>query len=189
MISKYGVSWIRMCGEFERSGIPRECPPPPEGNFPDGKNLWIYGPPRTGKDLYVKWKFPRNFWRDSTNYRFWNGFRPKYHTHIYYEDLTRQSFDKMGQDFWKPLLDPNSKYSGDIKFKNPIQNIRHPIIVTSNYHPGEMLHAMYGIELEKDAIVKRFRVVHINELLRSEGVKLNPDRIPNSKPEECFVPI
>ena len=151
MFRRYGPSWPRNKTQFQKLVGLRECPEPPEGKFPDGKNLVIYGPPGTGKSLFVKWKYPKAFYRGADGYQFWDGFRPKEHTHVYYEDMDRAMFNARGlpPGQWKIWLDPNGVYNGNIKFEAPLQNIRHPVIVTSNYHPSSWFEPHSNIETNR----------------------------------------
>lgn len=189
MFVRYGMAWVRNKSQFQKLVL-RECPEPPEGKFPDGKNLVIYGPPGTGKSLFVKWKYPKAFYRGADGYQFWDGFRPKEHTHVYYEDMDRAMFNARGlpPGQWKIWLDPNGVYNGNIKFEAPLQNIRHPVIVTSNYHPSSWFEPHVNIETDKAALLRRLRVVHIDDLLKEEGIRLKPNLPPNSKIEDCFEP-
>lgn len=190
MFRRYGPSWPRNKTQFQKLIGLRECPEPPEGKFPDGKNLVIYGPPGTGKSLFVRWKYPKAFYRGADGYQFWDGFRPKEHTHVYYEDMDRAMFNARGlpPGQWKIWLDPNGVYNGNIKFEAPLQNIRHPVIVTSNYHPSSWFEPHINIETDKTALLRRLRVVHIDDLLKEEGIRLKPNLPPNSKIEDCFEP-
>lgn len=190
MFVRYGMAWPRNKTQFQKLVGLRECPEPPEGKFPDGKNLVIYGPPGTGKSLFVKWKYPKAFYRGADGYQFWDGFRPKEHTHVYYEDMDRAMFNARGlpPGQWKIWLDPNGVYNGNIKFEAPLQNIRHPVIVTSNYHPSSWFEPHFNIETDKVALLRRLRVVHIDDLLKEEGIRLKPNLPPNSKIEDCFEP-
>lgn len=190
MFRRYGTSWPRNKTQFQKLIGLRECPEPPEGKFPDGKNLVIYGPPGTGKSLFVKWKYPKAFYRGADGYQFWDGFRPKEHTHVYYEDMDRAMFNArgLGSGQWKIWLDPNGVYNGNIKFEAPLQNIQHPVIVTSNYHPSLWFEPHINVETDKAALLRRLRVVHIDDLLKEEGIRLKPNLPPNSKIEDCFEP-
>lgn len=186
MLKRYGRAWQTNFKAFSSMLGASECPDPPLGKFPDGKTLVIWGPPGSGKSLYVKYKFPKAFFRSPLEMKFWGGFQPTEHTHIYYEDLDRAQFSKFGSGQWKVWLDPNGGYDGEVKFERPLKNIRHPVIVTSNYHPTDWLLPGWGLEVDKEAILRRLRIVHINDLLRDEGIRLKPDIPPNSKPEDCF---
>lgn len=188
MVRTYGKAWLQNYKDFVKMFGGRPCPDPPLGHFPDGKNLVIWGPPGTGKSLYVKWKYPNCFYRSAVNYKYWDGFRPEEHSHIYYEDMDRAMFNSrdIGPGQWKIWLDPEGIYDGEIKFQAPLAKIRHPVIVTSNYHPSEWLLPGYGSEKDKEAILRRLRVVHIDELLRAEGVRLKRGMPPKSDPAECF---
>lgn len=190
MFARYGMAWTRNKANFMKILGSRPCPEAPLGRFPDGKTLCIWGPPGTGKSLYVQWKFPKAYYRMPDNYAFWDGFNPRYHTHIYYEDMDRATFNQRGTPpgQWKVWLDDQGKYNANIKFEMPWSNVRHPVIITSNFHPTDWFVPHHGIEVDKEALLRRLRVVHINDLLKEEGVRLKPNVPPHSKPEDCFEP-
>lgn len=190
MVRSYGKAWMSNYKDFVKMFGGRPCPDPPLGHFPDGKNLVIWGPPGTGKSLYVKLKYPNCFYRSAVNYKYWDGFKPEEHSHIYYEDMDRSMFNSrdIGPGQWKVWLDPEGIYDGEIKFQAPLAKIRHPVIVTSNYHPSEWLLPGYGSEKDKEAILRRLRVVHIDELLRADGIRLKRGMPPKSDPKDCFEP-
>lgn len=186
MLKRYGKAWQSNFKAFSSMLGASECPDPPLGKFPDGKTLVIWGPPGAGKSLYVKYRFPKAFFRSPLEMKFWGGFKPTEHTHIYYEDLDRAQFSKFGAGQWKVWLDPNGGYDGEIKFERPLKNIRHPVIVTSNYHPSEWVLPGWGHEIDKEAILRRLNIVHINDLLKKEGIRLIPNLPPNTPIEECW---
>lgn len=191
MLVKYGMAWAQAKTQFKKTMGPTQCPDPPEGHFPDGKNLLIYGPPGSGKSLYVKWKYPKVYQRDPLEMKWFNGFKPGYHTHIYYEDMDIHLFNRrdLSPAQWKVWLDPYSTYQGAMKYESPLDGIHHPVIVTSNYQIGEWFSPshMY-LQTDYQAIVRRFNCIHINDLLRKEGIRLKPNLLPHQKAEDCFEP-
>lgn len=193
MCKQYGAAWSIQKAQFLKMFGAVPCCDPPLGKFPDGKNLLIYGPPGHGKSAYVAWKFPKCFKRNALNYKFWDGFKPSYHTHILYDDMDRKMFNgrDIGPGQWKVWLDPHQSYSGEIKFQAPLDNIRHPVVITSNYHWSEWFQPGYGIETDKEAMKRRLTAVHIDDLLKSEGIRLIPeDRRPKNTtdPSQLFEP-
>lgn len=191
MLSKYGMAWATAKVQFKRTMGPVNCPDPPEGHFPDGKNILIYGPPGTGKSLYVKWKYPRVYQRDPLEMKWFNGFKPGYHTHIYYEDMDVHLFNRrdLSPAQWKVWMDPYSTYQGAMKYESPIDNIHHPVIVTSNYTIDQWFNDGHKYSTtDIQAISRRFNVIHIKDLLRKEGIRLKPNLPPHQKPENCFEP-
>lgn len=188
MLKRYGRAWQINFKAFSSMLGATQCPDPPLGKFPDGKTLVIWGPPGSGKSLYVKYRFPKAFFRSPIEMKFWGGFKPTEHTHIYYEDLDRAQFSKFGAGQWKVWLDPNGGYDGEIKFERPLKNIRHPVVVTSNYHPSEWIIPGWGHEVDKEAILRRLNIIHIDTLLRKEGIRLTPNLPANSPIENCFEP-
>lgn len=191
MLRKYGHSWVLAKSGIKKTLGPVECPDPPNGKFPDGRNLLIFGKTGTGKSLYVKLKYPNVYQRDPLEMKWFNGFKPTEHTHIYYEDMDVHLFNR--QDLspaqWKVWMDPYSTYQGAMKYEAPLINIRHPVIVTSQYEIHEWFKNGH-INLVDDimAVKRRFNAIDIKDLLRMEGIRLKPNLPPHQKPEDCFEP-
>ena len=60
-----------------------------------------------------------------------------------------------------------------MKYGAPIQGVRLPLIVTSNYLPEELVPADLPFRLQElQAITRRFRIVNITELLTEHGLTL-----------------
>jgi hypothetical protein len=117
MFVKYGQAWAKAKADIKKTMPPVQCPDPPLGKFPDGKNLLIFGKTGTGKSLYVKWKYPSVYQRDPLELKWYNGFQPEIHSHIYYEDMDVYFFNKrdITPSQWKVRLDPYSTYQGATK--------------------------------------------------------------------------
>lgn len=191
MLQKYGHAWVIAKAGIKKTLGPVDCPEPPNGRFPDGKNLLIYGETGTGKSLYVKWKYPNVYQRDPLEMKWFNGFKPTEHTHMYYEDMDVHLFNRhdLSPAQWKVWFDPYSTYQGAMKYEAPINNIRHPVIVTSQY-PIHKWFMNGHINIEEDimAVKRRFNAIDIKDLLRKEGIRLKPNLPPHQKPEDCFEP-
>ena len=191
MFVKYGQSWAKAKADIKKTMPPVSCPDPPLGKFPDGKNLLIFGKTGTGKSLYVKWKYPNVYQRDPLELKWYNGFQPALHSHIYYEDMDIYFFNKkdITPSQWKVWLDPYSTYQGAMKYESPIDNIHHPVIVTSQYEIHEwFMNAHINAKDDIMAMQRRFNAVDIKDLLRKEGIRLKPNLPPHQKPEDCFEP-
>ncbi len=139
--------------------------------------LWIYGPPGTGKSLYVAHRFPKCFKKSlaKREVEYWNGLDLDWHDHVYLEDVGPDAFAYIGMEQWKQWSDPSHGYTVSMKYGAPIYGVNLPLIVTSNYTPNELMAPdtrFMGTEL--GALLRRFEVVQIDDLLRREGLKLRP---------------
>ena len=137
--------------------------------------MWIWGPPGTGKSAYVHWKFPRHYKKSLAKNEvvYWNNFDPQYHDYVYLEDIGHDAFRNIGMEQIKQWSDPSNGYTINFKYGAPVSGIRTPLVITSNFHPFELFKpGQPGIEQEKAALVRRFEILHIDELLKRDGVRL-----------------
>lgn len=139
------------------------------------QRLWIYGSPGTGKSAFVAYKFPKAYKKSLTKNEilYWNGLDLDFHTHVYLEDIGPEAFKSLGMEQLKQWADPSHGYTIAMKYGAPIQGVRLPLIVTSNYLPEELVPADLPFRLQElEAITRRFRVVNINDLLAEHGLTL-----------------
>lgn len=143
-------------------------------NFDHSPCLWVYGPPGTGKSAFVQYKYPgiyqKSIARNEIGY--WGGFDPLKDTHFLIEDVGHETFLNIGVDQLKQWSDPSQGITMAIKYLPPLQGIRAKMVVTSNFTIQDLLPPGKGIEENKAALLRRFRMVHIKDLLREEGLTL-----------------
>lgn len=139
------------------------------------QRLWIYGSPGTGKSAFVAYKFPKAYKKSLTKNEilYWNGLDLDFHTHVYLEDIGPEAFKSLGMEQLKQWADPSHGYTIAMKYGAPIQGVRLPLIVTSNYLPEELVPPDLPFRMQEiEAIVRRFRVVNITDLLMEHGLSL-----------------
>lgn len=137
--------------------------------------LWIWGEPGTGKSAYVAWKFPRAFKKSMSKneIQYWNGIDLDWHTHTYLEDIGPDAFQDLGMEQLKQWSDASHGYTIAMKYGAPIYGVNLPLLVTSNYKPTELLRPDQRFPMtEAAALVRRFEIIHIKDLLTREGVEL-----------------
>jgi len=105
------------------------------------QRLWIYGSPGSGKSAFVAYKFPKAYKKSLTKNEilYWNGLDLDFHTHVYLEDIGPEAFKSLGMEQLKQWADPSHGYTIAMKYGAPIQGVRLPLIVTSNYLPEELV--------------------------------------------------
>lgn len=137
--------------------------------------LWIHGPPGTGKSAYIAWKYPRAFKKSlaKNEILYWNGLDLDWHTAVYLEDIGPDAFRDLGLEQLKQWSDASHGYTIAMKYGAPIHGVTLPLVVTSNYTPAELFpHDQKYPLTEKQALLRRFEVIHIQDLLRREGIAL-----------------
>lgn len=141
------------------------------------KRLWIWGGPGTGKSAYIAWKYPRAFKKSLTKNEvlYWNGLDLDWHTNVYLEDLGPEAFENIGMEQLKQWSDPAHGYTVSMKYGAPIYGVTLPLIVSSNYTPQQLLpDDLRYPHTELQALIRRFEVIHIDDLLKREGICLRP---------------
>ena len=137
--------------------------------------LWIHGPPGTGKSAFIAWKYPRAFKKSlaKNEILYWNGLDLDWHTAVYLEDIGPDAFRDLGLEQLKQWSDASHGYTIAMKYGAPIHGVTLPLVVSSNYTPQELFpHDQPYPLTEKEALLRRFEVIHINDLLAREGIKL-----------------
>lgn len=154
-------------------------------------NLWIWGDSGQGKSAYVGWKFPNAYIKDMGS-EFWCGFDENYHKEIYLPDMDHADLELMRIGTLKRMCDPGG-FTGSAKF-GALYTIRGRVIVTSQFLPWQLFPpGTQGTWQQKKALIRRFKIIHINDLLKEEGYKLrskeileNLKRIDNADYSLCF---
>jgi len=136
-----------------------------EGNYGEWSLAkWYKGPTQSGKtsrvfQLYgdrVYWKNPMHKW--------WDGFKPDYHTAICIDDYPR-SIPKDGINF-NELLRICQPFPFTVEVKgSTLQLGRQTIIVTSNYG----LEEIFGLEANFDALKRRFYEKSFQKVIKLEA--------------------
>lgn len=169
---KYPGHWIRngarLKALYMRQSVPEDLGEKNE------KHLWIYGEPGLGKTSLCEYLFPGHYKKRQDPD--WLGYQPDLPEHktVLINDLDIHGLQKISIGLLKELCDPqgfnsNKKYAGG-DIINPSQ-----IVVTSNFRIHECLKpGTIGVEQQKAALQRRFREVHISELLTEKGLQLTP---------------
>lgn len=133
-------------------------------------NIWLYGYPGTGKTAVMRFVYPDLYKKDLSN-RFFDLYDPSIHKHVMLEDIDPDAIDKLGIQFLKTICDEGG-FPIDQKYKTP-QLTRTTCLVTSNFDLCQVLpEDMKGLEQTKQALLRRFYHLRIDNLLRLLGIKL-----------------
>lgn len=142
-----------------------------EGNL-QNKNIWIYGPPATGKSTLARTlakKDNAKVYHKMSN-KWWNGYRNQ--KYVVIEDIdpdrTKCLVDHMKQ--WADKFPFTSEFKGTARTICPA-NYR--LIVTSNYS----IEQCFPREVDQDAIYRRFNVVELTAFPSETDIEdlLHPD--------------
>lgn len=138
-----------------------------------GQHLWIYGPPGTGKSAYVEMKYPKHYKKRAD--KDWLGYNPLLepgHRTVYFADFDQVEMRKLTPQQLKVMCDPQG-FNADKKYAGGDVICPSQIIVTSNFRIGECFGVgIPGIEQQKAALRRRFREIHIADLLAEAGLVL-----------------
>lgn len=133
-------------------------------------NIWLYGYPGTGKTAVMRFVYPDLYKKDLSN-RFFDLYDPSIHKHVMLEDIDPDAIEKLGIQFLKTICDEGG-FPIDQKYKTP-QLTRTTCLVTSNFDLCQVLpEDMKGLEQTKQALLRRFYHLRIDNLLRLLGIKL-----------------
>jgi predicted ATPase len=73
----------------------------------------------------------------------------------------------------KQWADPSHGYTVSLKYGAPIYGVTLPLVVTSNYTPAQLLPNDQKYPMtELMALERRFEIIHIDDLLQREGLRL-----------------
>ena len=117
--------------------------------------------------------------------------------HTYLEDIGPDAFQDLGMEQLKQWSDASHGYTIAMKYGAPIYGVNLPLLVTSNYKPTELLRPDQRFPMtEAAALVRRFEIIHIKDLLTREGVELKSKeelkelkKTKNADFGLCFKPL
>ena len=159
-------------------------------------HIWLHGQPGTGKSAILNYVYPKYFKKNLYN-KFFDLYDPELHTHVILEDLDHDAVDKLSINFIKTICD-EAGFAIDQKYKTP-QLARASILVTSNFTIPEVCYENgnmnpHGVKENCAAIMRRFWMIRIDELLRLLGLKLLPryelnmlKKSGNNEPGKLFI--
>lgn len=168
----YPGHWVRngarLKGLYMRQVVPEDQ------GLEHNEHLWIYGPPGLGKTSLVEYLYPGHYKkRCDTDWLGWDASHEP-HKVVLINDLDPSGMSILTPQLLKELCDPqgfnaNKKYAGG-EVINPSL-----VVVTSNFRIGECFKpGYYGLHQQSSALQRRFREVHIRELLTELGLVLTP---------------
>ena len=133
-------------------------------------HIWLYGAPGDGKSALMSYIYPKYYNKNLDN-RFYDLFHPGHHTHMLLQDVDHAVVEKLGVQFLKTICD-EAGFPVDQKYKTP-QLARTTVLVTSNFTlPDVMPEDMKGRNENLRALMRRFWMVRVQDLLRALGIKL-----------------
>lgn len=133
-------------------------------------HIFVTGAPGDGKSALMQVIYPK-YYNKNLDSRFFDLFRPDYHTHTLLQDIDHAVVEKLGVQFLKTICD-EAGFPVDQKYKTP-QLARTTVLVTSNFQLQDLLpEDMKGRNENLQALRRRFWCVRINDLLRSLNIKL-----------------
>lgn len=156
------------------------------------EHLWIWGSPGTGKSNIVEVLFPGYYYKRPDED--WTGYT-KQET-VYIGDLDPISFQHIGYQNLKVWADPQG-FNANRKYGGGEHIIINRLVVTSNFRIWEcMKPGVQGYGPMLAAIQRRFREIHISQLLKENNLKLrSPIELEilkankNHDYSKCFQPI
>nr|ATP66713.1 Rep [Rodent circovirus] len=154
-LEKWRIDGAKMEGPF--SGNLRE------------KNIWIWGPPRTGKSKWARSQVVEDKIYMKMANKWWDGFIDNHHKEVLFEDFPKDagylaSFMKI----WADRYSFTAECKGSSRVIHPRQFL---LIVTSNYSIDECFEGP-----DAEAIKARFHEVFIggpNDIFLTTKIKLN----------------
>lgn len=149
----------------------RQAPPADQG-LDHNKHLWLYGESGLGKTSIVEYLYPGHYRkRPDSDWLGWDStFAP--HKVVHLNDLDITGLKTLGIQLLKELCDPqgfnaNVKYAGG-EIINPSL-----VIVTSNFTISDVVPPQTpGVEVQRNALRRRFREVNISDFLTEQGLML-----------------
>lgn len=149
----------------------RQAPPADQG-LEHHQHLWIYGESGLGKTSVVEYLYPGHFRKRADNdWLGWDSTHPP-HKVVHLNDLDIQGMRELGIQHLKELCDPqgfnaNVKYAGG-EIINPSL-----VVVTSNFKIEDVVPPQTpGVEVQRNALRRRFRQVEISRFLRERSLML-----------------
>lgn len=133
-------------------------------------HIWLFGAPGDGKSALLSYIYPLYYNKNLDN-RFFDLFKPGYHTHMLLQDVDHCTVEKLGIQFLKTICD-EAGFPVDQKYKTP-QLARTTVLVTSNFTIGDVMpEDMRGRNENLQALNRRFWMVKVTDLLRALNIKL-----------------
>lgn len=142
-------------------------------------NYWIYGHSGTGKSSSVHFLYPGRYVKVCSNEK-WDNYNNHNEEHkiVHIEELDNFDDIDKGLEGLAGLKAKADRYPFPVRFNYGSRNLMirpTSIIITSNFSPSQILssgdkygHATKGLEIQLQAISRKFKVLHI-----SEWIKLN----------------
>jgi len=152
----------------------------------DIKNYWIWGKSGTGKSSSIQYLYPDRYMKLLDN-KTWDGFSNdnKGHEIVHIDELN--SFNDIKEGLrglagLKCMADVNP-FNVRKNYGNETISIRpKSFIITSNYNPSQLLTNLnkydnvVNLEIELEALRRKFNILHISEWLQLKGLICIPKR-------------
>lgn len=133
-------------------------------------HIFLTGSPGDGKSALMQIIYPL-YYNKNLDSRFFDLFKPEYHTHMLLQDLDHAVVEKLGVQFLKTICD-EAGFPVDQKYKTP-QLARTTVLVTSNFTLADILpEDMKGRNENLKALHRRFWCINIRDFLRALNLKL-----------------
>lgn len=133
-------------------------------------HIWLMGAPGDGKSALMQVVYPK-YYNKNLDTKFFDLFKPDYHTHMLLQDVDHATVEKLGVQFLKTICD-EAGFPVDQKYKTP-QLARTTVLVTSNFGLNDVLpEDLKGRQENLQALRRRFWCVPVTQLLRSLNIKL-----------------
>lgn len=145
----------------------------------DLDNHIIWGGSGTGKSASIAHLYP-DCYKKMKGTQFWDGYDHKNHDHgvVWIDEMSKETLACItgkaqgGFEFLKELAD-RYPVTVDQKFQKGMLIRPRTILITMNEHPSSLLPDR-AVEVNKQALVRKFRIWHVDEWLASKKLKCVP---------------